>query len=231
MIIPTFNNSWDNVIPEVFKTDKELVQLIDNVDREYEEYECYPPKEDIFNAFKYTSYADTKVVILGQDPYINPGQAHGLAFSVKPESLPIPPSLMNIFVELKNELGCQIPNNGYLVPWAKQGVLLLNTVMTVRAGQSKSHKNLGWQHFTDFIIRLLANDWSKHLVFMLWGVDARSKAELIPEGSHLVLQAAHPSPLAGGKFFGCDHFVKCNNYLYEVSNSTIDWQIPNIERK
>lgn len=229
MNIPKFNNGWDDIF-ESFKTDPALNQLAKNVDREYSEYECFPPMEDIFNAFRYTSYDSVKVVIIGQDPYINPGQAHGLAFSVLPDSLPIPPSLVNIFKEIEDEYGYQIPNNGYLVPWAQQGVLLLNTVLTVRSGISHSHKNIGWQHFTDFIIRVLANDWNKNLVFMLWGNDARAKANLIPEGSHLILQAAHPSPLAGGKFFGCNHFIKCNNYLYEVSSSTINWQIPDIER-
>ena len=231
MNIPKFNNDWDEIIPRAFSIDPQLEQLLMKVDVEYDTYECFPPKDNIFDAFKYTSYADTTVVIIGQDPYINPGQAHGLAFSVLPDSLPIPPSLLNIFKEIKEEYGYQVPNNGYLVTWAKQGVLLLNTVLTVRSGISKSHGNLGWQRFTDLIISLLAQDYNKKLVFMLWGNDAREKRYLIPEGSHLVLQAAHPSPLAGGKFFGCNHFIKCNNYLYEVSNKTIDWRIPDVERK
>ena len=230
MKIPEFENDWDEIIPKLFAMDGKLQKTIVDVSEQYADHECYPPEADIFNAFKYTSYADTRVVILGQDPYINPGQAHGLAFSVLPGA-DIPPSLMNVFVELKNELGCQVPNNGYLVPWAQQGVLLLNTVLTVDKGVSHSHRKLGWQRFTDQIISILANDYSKKLVFMLWGNDAKEKAELIPEGSHLVLKAAHPSPLAGGKFFGCNHFIDCNNYLYEVSNSSINWQIPDIERK
>lgn len=231
MKIPEFGNDWDDIIPRAFDKDPQLSQLLKKVDVEYDTYECFPPKDHIFDAFKYTSYANTSVVIIGQDPYINPGQAHGLAFSVLPDSLPIPPSLLNIFKEIKDEYGYQVPNNGYLVTWAKQGVLLLNTVLTVRSGISHSHKNLGWQQFTDLIISLLANDMNKKLVFMLWGNDAKDKRYLIPEESHLVLQAAHPSPLAGGKFFGCNHFVKCNNYLYEVSNKTIDWRIPDVERK
>lgn len=231
MKIPEFGNDWDDIIPRAFDKDPQLSQLLKKVDVEYDTYECFPPKDHIFDAFKYTSYTNTSVVIIGQDPYINPGQAHGLAFSVLPDSLPIPPSLLNIFKEIKDEYGYQVPNNGYLVPWAKQGVLLLNTVLTVRSGISHSHKNLGWQRFTDLIISLLANDMNKKLVFMLWGNDAKDKRYLIPEGSHIVLQAAHPSPLAGGKFFGCNHFIKCNNYLYEVSNKTIDWRIPDVERK
>lgn len=218
-------NDWDDMLESTFN---EYVsqQLFAKIDMEYQDRVCYPPKEDIFNALKLTSYANTRVVILGQDPYINENQAHGLAFSVKPGAR-VPASLTNIFVELQNDMGCFIPNNGYLVPWANQGVLLLNCVLTVRAKMSGSHANIGWEFITDRIISAL-NEKDKMICFMLWGSYAKKKAELIDPEKHLVLAAAHPSPLAGGAFFGCKHFSKCNEMLYEQYPDTIDWQIPNL---
>lgn len=219
-------NDWDQILEEEFgKT--YFSSLIDFVNEDYQRNEIYPPAEDVFNALKLTSFADTKVVIVGQDPYINPGQAHGLSFSVRP-GIPIPPSLLNIFKELQDDCGCFIPDNGCLTPWANQGVLLLNSVLTVRRGQSNSHANMGWEQFTNAIISKL-NQKERSIIFMLWGNYARkNKEQLIDHQMHLVLTAPHPSPLAGGKFFGCKHFSKANQYLYEISNDHIDWQIPNI---
>ena len=222
-IIPKIGNDWDDLLIKEFKKDQ-MQQLLNRI--EYSTDVIFPPKEDIFNALKTTSYADTRVVILGQDPYIKEGQAHGYSFSVKP-GVQVPPSLMNIFQELHDDIGCYIPNNGCLIPWAKQGVLLLNSILTVKEGQSRSFANMGWEKFTDHIIWLL-NKKDTGIVFMLWGNYARSKASLIDPNSHLILQAAHPSPLAGGAFFGCKHFSKANNFLYEIYPSTIDWQIPNV---
>jgi len=225
-MVPLIGNDWDQVLESAFK-DKQIQDLLRWVDNERDKgIEVYPPKEDMFNALKLTSYENTKVVILGQDPYINPGQAHGLSFSVKP-GVPIPPSLMNIFKELHNELGCYIPNNGCLIPWAEQGVLLLNSVLSVERGKSRSHDNIGWERLTDYIIYSLGQK-DQSLIFMLWGNYARRKASLIQPNTHLILEAAHPSPLAGGAFFGCNHFIKANEYLYETQPHTIDWQIPNI---
>ena len=186
----------------------------------------YPPMNEIFSALRHTSYNDTKVVILGQDPYINPDEAHGMAFSVRP-SAKIPPSLRNIFKELEADMGCAIPNNGYLMPWAEQGVLLLNTVLTVQAGCSKSHANQGWEQFTDAIISHL-NQRQRPMVFMLWGKAAQEKTTLIDSQRHKILIAAHPSPLAGGRFFGCRHFSRANEFLAAQGESVIDWQIPNV---
>lgn len=220
-------NDWDDILRDEFSKPY-FRHLIDFLDIEYRRMDVYPPEQDVFNALKYTSYIDTKVVIVGQDPYIKEGQAHGLAFSVQPGA-DIPPSLYNIFKELHDDLGCYIPDNGCLIPWAKQGVLLLNTSLTVRAGQSGSHSNptIGWPTFTNRILELL-NQKDESLIFMLWGNHAKSKASLIDPSSHMILTAAHPSPLAGGAFFGCKHFSKASQYLYETSTHTIDWQIPNI---
>lgn len=218
-------NDWDNLLKEEFQKNY-FITMEEYIRQEYKRMEIFPAEDDIFNAIRLCSYADTKVVIVGQDPYINPGQAHGLSFSVLPGAR-IPPSLMNIFCELRDELGCYIPNNGCLIPWAKQGVLLLNSVLTVRRGCSNSHKDIGWEIFTDAIMRLL-NQKDKSIVFLLWGARAKSKAYMIDPSSHLILTAPHPSPLAGGGFFGCNHFVKANQFLYEIYPETIDWQIPNI---
>lgn len=218
-------NDWDDILHEEFQKEyfKYLMAFLDN---EYKEYEIFPPKNDIFNALKYTPYKDTRVVIVGQDPYINPGQAHGLSFSVQPDAT-IPPSLCNIFKELHDDIGCDIPNNGYLKSWADQGVLLLNSILTVRRGKSNSHANIGWEMFTNKILEKL-NESDRSIIFMLWGRYAKMKAELVDPDMHMVLMAAHPSPLAGGAFFGCKHFSKALEYLYETSDSTINWQIQNI---
>ena len=182
---------------------------------------------DIFNALKYTSYKDTKVVIIGQDPYHNVGQAHGLAFSVKP-GVQTPPSLQNMYKELKDELDCFIPNNGYLVKWADQGVLLINTVLTVRAHNANSHKGMGWEIFTDNIIKYLS-DREDPVIFLLWGANARSKKKIIDKNKHIILEAPHPSPLSAYRgFFGCGHFKKANEILEEMGKEKIDWQIENI---
>lgn len=218
-------NDWDDLLKDEFQKNY-FITMEEYIRQEYKRLEIYPPENDIFNALRLCSYADTKVVIVGQDPYINPGQAHDLSFSVLPGAK-IPPSLMNIFCELRDEMGCYIPNNGCLIPWAKQGVLLLNSVLTVRKGYSNSHKDIGWEIFTDTIMRLL-NQKEKSIIFLLWGAKAKSKAYMIDPNSHLILTAPHPSPLAGGGFFGCNHFIKANQFLYEIYPDTIDWQIPNI---
>ena len=194
---------------------------------EYSTRKIFPNMYDIFNALHFTGYADTKVVILGQDPYHEPGQAHGLSFSVLPD-VPPPPSLMNIFKELRDDLGCFVPNNGCLKPWADQGVLLLNTVLTVRAHAANSHRGKGWEIFTDRIIRLL-NDHERPLAFILWGRPARSKRPMITNTRHLVIESAHPSPLsASGGFFGSRPFSRVNKFLESIGETPIDWQIPNL---
>lgn len=185
----------------------------------------YPPAQDVFNAFKATEFAQVKVVILGQDPYHGPQQAHGLSFSVR-QGIAIPPSLVNIYKELADDIpGFQIPQHGYLQHWAEQGVLLLNTVLTVRAGQAHSHAELGWETFTDQVIAVL-NAQREHIVFMLWGSHAQKKGAMIDRHKHLVLSAPHPSPLSAYRgFFGCKHFSKANTYLQEHGMSPIDWQL------
>ena len=182
---------------------------------------------DIFNSLKYADYNDIKVVIIGQDPYHEEGQAHGLSFSVKP-GIEIPPSLVNIYKELSDDLGCYIPNNGYLVKWAKQGVLLLNNVLTVRAHLANSHKNCGWETFTDNIIMEL-NKREKPVVFLMWGSCAKQKEALITNPNHYILKTVHPSPLSAYRgFFGCKHFSKANEILVKNGETPIDWQIENI---
>lgn len=197
-------NEWDSLLAEEFKKDYYL-RLRSILANEYKTQTIYPNMYDIFNALKYTSYSDVKAVILGQDPYHGPGQAHGLCFSVK-KGVEAPPSLKNIFKEIKDELGIEPPNHGELTAWTKQGVLLLNTVLTVRAGQANSHKGLGWESFTDKVIELL-NERNKPMVFLLWGANARQKTTLITNPAHLILSCAHPSPLSAyNGFFGCGHF-------------------------
>ena len=197
---------------------------------EYSTKKIFPNMYDIFNALHFTSYADTKVVILGQDPYHEPGQAHGLSFSVLPD-VPPPPSLMNIFKELRDDLGCFIPNNGCLKPWAEQGVLLLNTVLTVRAHAANSHRGHGWEIFTDKIIRLL-NDHERPLAFILWGRPARAKKNMITNPRHFIVESAHPSPLsASGGFFGSRPFSRVNKFLESIGETPIDWQIQNIREE
>ena len=202
-------------------------QLFEFVKNEYNTTVVFPPADDIFNAFHLTPLKDVKVVILGQDPYHGDGQAEGLSFSVKP-GVDIPPSLVNIYKELHDDLGCYIPNNGYLVKWAKQGVLLLNTVLTVRAHQANSHRGIGWEEFTDAAIRVL-NAQDRPLVFLLWGRPAQNKKPMLTNPKHLILEAPHPSPLSAYRgFFGCRHFSQTNEFLQFHELEPIDWQIENI---
>lgn len=220
------NNDWDKLLKDEFSKEY-YFNLREFLVDEYKTKIIYPNSQDVFAALKHTSYKDTKVLILGQDPYHGENQAHGLAFSVQP-SVQTPPSLLNIYKELKSDIGCFIPNNGYLMPWADQGVLLLNTALTVRAHEANSHKNKGWEIFTDRIIELL-NDREDPVIFVLWGANARKKKELINCDKHFVLESPHPSPLSATRgFFGCKHFSKINNILSELNKKTIDWQIPNV---
>ena len=216
-------NSWDTVLASEFQSDS-YQRLRVFLKEEYRTQTIYPPMEDIFQALRLTPYENANVVILGQDPYHGPGQAHGLAFSVRPGVQP-PPSLRNIYKELADDLGCTIPDHGYLVDWAKQGVLLLNTALTVRAGQANSHRGKGWEDLTDSIIRHL-NLREQPVVFLLWGANARAKVPLITNPLHLVLCAPHPSPLSAFQgFFGCKHFSRTNTFLRQCGLPEIDWQI------
>lgn len=219
-------NDWKDLLDDEFN--KEYYQTLRNfLTTEYRTRTIYPDKYDIFNALHFTPYKDIKVVILGQDPYHGPGQAHGLSFSVNP-GIKIPPSLLNIYKELNSDLGCYIPNNGYLKKWADQGVLLLNTSLTVRAGAANSHKNIGWEVFTDKIISLV-NEKEDPVVFLLWGNNAIKKKNLITNKKHLILTSVHPSPLSASRgFFGSKPFSKINNFLISVNKKAIDWQIENI---
>ncbi len=202
-------------------------QLYNFVKDEYSKTVVYPPAEDIFNAFHFTPLKDVKVLLLGQDPYHNEHQAHGLSFSVQPGQ-DIPPSLVNIYKELHDDLGCYIPNNGYLKKWADQGVLLLNTVLTVRAHQANSHQGHGWEQFTDAVIQAV-NSQDRPIVYMLWGAPARRKKAMLTNPKHLILEAPHPSPLSAYRgFFGCKHFSKANEFLKASGVEPIDWQIENI---
>ncbi len=202
-------------------------KLFEKVSEEYNTRKIFPASEDVFNAFHLTPLADVKVVILGQDPYHNDGQAHGLCFSVKPE-VDIPPSLVNIYQELHDDLGCDIPNNGYLVKWAKQGVLMLNTVLTVRAHAANSHRGMGWEEFTDACIRI-CSEQDRPMVFILWGRPAQTKKSMLHNPKHLILEAPHPSPLSAYRgFFGSKPFSKTNEYLTANGLAPIDWQIENI---
>ena len=219
-------NDWDEILKDEFSKEYYL-KLRAFLKSEYKSHCIHPDMYDIFNALKWTSYENTKVVILGQDPYHEVGQAHGLAFSVQ-KGVKIPPSLLNIYKELNQDLGCYIPNNGYLIPWADQGVLLLNTALTVRAHEANSHQNVGWEIFTDNIIKLL-NKREDPAIFVLWGGNARRKKSLIDTSRHYVLESAHPSPLSAYRgFFGCKHFSKINEILESLGKEPIDWQIPNI---
>lgn len=198
------------------------------VNMEYRTHTVYPPKPDIYNAFKSTPLSEVKVLLLGQDPYHNEHQAHGMSFSVLPDQREIPPSLQNIYQELHDDLGCYIPNNGYLNKWAEQGVLLLNTVLTVRAHQANSHRGKGWENFTDAVIKVL-NEQDRPIVFLLWGRPAQQKQAMLSNPKHLVLTAPHPSPLSAYRgFFGCKHFSKTNDFLVKNGVEPIDWQIENI---
>lgn len=219
-------NDWDNILKGEFDKDYYL-KLREFLKKEYTTQKVFPDMYDIFNALKYTSYSDTKVVILGQDPYHDYGQAHGLSFSVKP-GVKIPPSLVNIYKEIEDEYGYEIPNNGMLVPWAKQGVLLLNTVLTVRAHQPNSHKGMGWEIFTDNVIKHLSNR-KEPVIFMLWGANARSKKSIIDLDKHFVLESPHPSPLSAYRgFFGSGQFKRANEILDSIGREKIDWKINNI---
>lgn len=214
-------NDWDEILGEEFQQPYYL-ELREFLKKEYFTQTVYPPMNDIFNALRYTSYRNTRVVILGQDPYHGAGQAHGLCFSVK-SGVTRPPSLQNIFKELQAEFGMPIPRCGELTGWAKQGVLLLNTTLTVREGQPQSHKGKGWERLTDKIIECIDKKPSP-VVFLLWGNHARSKRALIRDPAHPILQCAHPSPLsAHAGFFGCGHFQKANEYLRSVGEPEIDW--------
>ena len=218
--------SWDEWLKKEWEETyfKELAAF---VHEEYETKTIYPPKQQVFSAFYACPFEDIKVVILGQDPYHQPRQAHGLCFSVNP-GIPFPPSLQNIFKELKEDLGCYIPNNGYLMPWAKQGVFLLNTVLTVEEGKPKSHAGKGWETFTNHAIEQI-DQKEEPVVFILWGNDARSKKSLIHNPKHLILESAHPSPLSAYHgFFGSKPFSKTNNFLQSVNREPINWQIPNL---
>ena len=220
------NNDWDELLAEEFQKEY-YSKLREFLKEAYSAETVYPHMDDIFNAFKFTPYKDVKVVIVGQDPYIRENEAHGLSFSVGLQTK-TPPSLANIFKELSSDLGCTVPNNGHLVHWAKQGVLLLNAVMTVYAGRSRSHAGKGWEVFTDAVMEKL-NEHETPIVFLLWGKDAHVKGRKITNPAHLILQAAHPSPLAGGKFFGSKPFSQANAFLEENNLGAIDWQIPNKE--
>ena len=216
-------NDWDIMLQDEF--DRPYFNRLENfLTEERARYEIYPPQEDVFNALRYSSFQDTKVVILGQDPYHEPGQAHGLCFSVN-KGVTIPPSLVNIYKEIENDLGIKMPGHGYLADWAKQGVLLLNTVLTVRRGQANSHKGKGWEIFTDRIVEIL-NERQKPMVFILWGANAKSKTELITNKEHMVITGAHPSPLSAWKgFFGGRYFSKANRYLEITGQEPVDWGI------
>ncbi|HEY3340409.1 MAG TPA: uracil-DNA glycosylase [Anaerolineae bacterium] len=190
-------------------------------------YDVYPPEGDVFSALQCTAFAHTNVLLLGQDPYHDENQAHGLCFSVRP-GMPLPPSVRNIFKELHDDVGCQIPNNGYLVPWARQGMLMLNAVLTVRAHQPNSHKGKGWETFTDTIIQALGEQ-DNPVVFLLWGAYAQKKIELIDERRHVIIKAAHPSPLSAHRgFFGSRVFSRANQALHKLGKPEIDWQIPDL---
>lgn len=220
----SLGNDWDALLKNEFQKDYYL-KLREFLKNEYylSGRPIYPPMNDIFNAMRYTSYENTRVVILGQDPYHGAGQAHGLCFSVKRGTQP-PPSLKNIFKELHDELGIDEPPCGELIGWAKQGVLLLNTTLTVRESSPQSHKGKGWELLTDKIISLV-NEKNRPVVFMLWGGNARAKKSLITNRNHLVLECAHPSPLSAyAGFFGCGHFVKANDFLKAKGERPIDWE-------
>ncbi len=224
--MPPISNDWLGAIKGEFHKPY-YKKLHETVMREYQTRQIFPEADDLFNAFHLTPLKDVKVVILGQDPYHNVGQAHGLCFSVKP-GVEVPPSLVNIYKELQDDMGCYIPNNGYLVKWAKQGVLMLNTVLTVRAHQANSHRGIGWEEFTDAAIRILdAQD--RPIVFILWGRPAQMKKAMLHNPKHLILEAPHPSPLSAYRgFFGSKPFSQTNAFLEKSGLQPIDWQIENI---
>ena len=220
------NNDWlEPLKPEFSKPYYKELYL--KIKEEYSKHVVFPPSDEIFSAFELTPLSEVKVVIIGQDPYHNIGQAHGLCFSVKPD-VAIPPSLVNIYKELESDLGCYVPNNGYLVKWAKQGVLLLNTVLTVQAHQANSHRGIGWEEFTNAAISVL-NEQDRPIVYILWGAPAQTKKKMLNNPKHLILEAPHPSPLSAYRgFFGSKPFSKTNEFLEKNGLAPIDWQIENI---
>lgn len=221
----SIGNDWDGILADLFESEN-YKKIREFLKKEYAQYTVYPSMYDIFNAFKLTPYEKVKAVLLGQDPYHEPGQAQGLCFSVK-EGVPKPPSLVNIFKEMKNDLGYDPPESGDLTKWAKEGVLLLNTTLTVRRAQANSHKNCGWTEFTDEVIRRLSARETP-MVFILWGGNARAKKPLIDGKKHLILECAHPSPLSCyNGFFGCRHFSKTNAFLRAKGLGEIDWKLTN----
>lgn len=218
-----FGNDWNIVLKDLINSEN-YKKIREFLKTEYFTREIYPPMQEIFNAFKLTPYSDVKAVILGQDPYHEPNEAHGLCFSVR-QGVKMPPSLANIYKELKTDLGVDNGTKTDLTAWAKQGVLLLNTTLTVRRGQANSHKNCGWTEFTDKVIKLL-NKREKPIVFILWGQNARSKKAFIDTEKHFVLESAHPSPLSAfNGFFGCKHFSKTNDFLIKTNQTPINWQL------
>ncbi|MEE1077650.1 MAG: uracil-DNA glycosylase [Agathobacter sp.] len=222
-------NDWLDALSDEFQKEyyRKLYQF---VKEEYSKTVVYPPAEDIFNALHYTPLSKVKVLVLGQDPYHNENQAHGLSFSVLPSQPEIPPSLQNIYKELHDDLGCDIPNHGYLKKWADQGVLMLNTVLTVRAHQPNSHQKHGWEEFTDAIIRAL-NKQDRPIVYLLWGKPAQTKIKMLDNPKHLILTAPHPSPLSAYRgFFGCRHFSQTNDFLEKNGITPIDWQIEEADK-
>ena len=220
------NNDWAEALKEEYRKPY-YRELYKKINEEYRTREIFPPSDEIFSAFHLTPLKNVKVVILGQDPYHNEHQAHGLCFSVQPGE-EVPPSLVNIYQELHDDLGCYIPNNGYLKKWADQGVLLLNTVLTVRAHQANSHQGRGWEEFTDAIIRAV-NEQDRPIVYLLWGRPAQMKKSMLNNPKHLILTAPHPSPLSAYRgFFGCKHFSQTNEFLRKNGVEPIDWQIENI---
>ncbi|MBQ8846957.1 MAG: uracil-DNA glycosylase [Lachnospiraceae bacterium] len=220
------DNDWLPAVNAEFKKPY-YAELYKFVKEEYSKVVVFPPSDEIFSALHLTPLSKVKVVIIGQDPYHNVGQAHGLCFSVRPE-VDIPPSLVNIYKELQSDLGCKIPNNGYLVKWAEQGVLLLNTVLTVRAHQANSHQGKGWEQFTDAIIRAV-NAEDRPIAYLLWGRPAQSKMSMLDNPKHKVFTAPHPSPLSAHRgFFGCKHFSQANAFLMENGVEPIDWQIEDV---
>ena len=221
----SIGNDWDGILADLFESEN-YKKIRGFLKKEYSNYTVYPSMYDIFNAFKLTPYEKVKAVLLGQDPYHDPGQAQGLCFSVK-EGVPKPPSLVNIFKEMKSDLGYDPPESGDLTKWAKEGVLLLNTTLTVRRAQANSHKNCGWTEFTDEVIRRLSARETP-MVFILWGGNARAKKPLIDGEKHLILECAHPSPLSCyNGFFGCRHFSKTNAFLQAKGLGEIDWKLTN----
>lgn len=224
--MPPIDNDWLEPLQGEFKKPY-YKALYKKIMEEYRSTAVYPPADDIFNAFHFTPLSKVKVVILGQDPYHGTGQAHGLCFSVN-KDIDIPPSLVNIYQELHDDLHCRIPNNGYLEKWAKQGVLMLNTVLTVRAHQAMSHRGIGWEEFTDAVIDIV-NRQDRPIVYLLWGKPAQTKKRMLNNPKHLVLEAPHPSPLSAYRgFFGCKHFSQTNAFLEAHGEAPVDWQIEDV---